>query len=382
MEDSGFGAEFSWKLYRSVSSGVENVIISPQSVTVALMLAALGAKGETEVQIRKAVGLAENSASEAQTAYSKLSQNMKNKSDTTSGGLIVTIANKLFARKGLSVVEKFQKDSAELYSSGIQSMDFGGEPSECLKTINQWVEDNTMQKIKDILQEGMLSAATKLVLANAIYFKGKWDKPFKTEKTEKVDFHVSSSNVVKVDMMREKYDMYCVADDDLKFKAVSVPYQKRTMAMLILRPDEVDGISSLEEKMTTEKLTDTIGQLRRGMKAKVDLGLPKFKFIKTSDLSGTLPDLGITHLFDPSKADLSGMVSGETIAFTDVLHKAYIEVNEEGTEAAAATMMISRMMMMPTQEVSFICDRPFLFILADMENSAILFIGRYSFPSE
>lgn len=367
--------EFPWKLYRRVSGGSGNVIISPQSVASALMLAALGAKGNTEAQIRSAVGLEDSTAEEAQKTFSKLSKSLTGESD-----LLITIANKLFSRNGLAIEEKFQKESAELYKSGIEALDFVSKPGECRNVINRWVEENTQQKIKDLIQEGMISSDTKLVLANAIYFKGKWDKPFKTEKTEQVDFYVSKDEPVKVDMMRKKYDMFYVANDGLKFTAVSVPYQRRTMALLILRPNEVDGLATLEANMSVDELSKTMSELRSGLKSKVDIGLPKFTFSKMSDLSKVLPALGVTDLFDPLKADLSGMVSGESIAFTDVVHKAFIEVNEEGTEAAAATAMMSRMMMMPTQEVSFICDRPFLFVLVDIVNSTILFIGRYSSP--
>lgn len=383
MSSVGFSAssvEFTWKLFRSVSKGGENAILSPYSITAALMLAQLGAKGDTESQIRKAVGYGEHSSEEAQQLFSKLSNGLKNKSDQDTAGLIVTIANKLFARDGIVVVEKFKQASADLYASGIESMNFGGKPEECRSTINKWVEEHTQQKIKNLIPEGGITANTNLVLANAIYFKGKWDKPFKAEKTAKTDFHITGGNTVKVDMMKEKLDLMFIADESMKFSAVSVPYQGNTMSMVIIRPDDIEGLSTVESGLTTEKISETINNLRRGMKGKVDIGLPKFSFTKSLELSSVLATLGITDLFDVTKADLSGLVSGDSVAITDAIHKAFIEVNEEGTEAAAATAMISRMMMMPAHEVTFICDRPFLFLLVDLENSTVLFVGRYAVP--
>lgn len=376
---SDLSSQFTWSLYQKVSLGGGNVLISPHSVGSALMLACLGARGNTENQIGKALGYSGNTPAEWHAAFSQMNSQMKQSRDGDDG-VIVDIANKMFARLDLDVLAKYSKDADGLYKSGTERMDFATKATECRLAINKWVEEQTNNKIQDLLPEGTISASTNLVLANAVYFKGKWDKPFEASKTEPFDFHKTATESVKVNMMRKKIDLRYTADEALKCSAVEIPYQHRTVTMTIIRPDSVDGLPELERNLSAENLSKLMERARTEMKAKVDLGLPKFKFTETTDLSRTLPELGITDLFDPSAVDLSGMTSVEGVAFTDVIHKAFVDVNEEGTEAAAATAMISRMMMMPIDEVTFICDRPFLFLITDVASSAVLFIGRFSTP--
>lgn len=370
---------FSWNVYKKIQSKGCNVLFSPYSVTSALMLACAGARGNTESQILQALGMSDKTADEAHDAFSKLTDDFR-VSLNVEEGLTLNVANKLFARNEMKILESFVVKSKKLYKSGIESMNFGEKPDECRQTINKWVEEQTKDKIKDLLVEGTIGADTTLVLTNAIYFKGKWEKQFTAEQTTKTDFHVSSSNTVKVDMMRKKFDLRYLKNDKEKFSAVSIPYRGNLSSMLIVRPDEIEGLEMLENNMTPERMTEIFREVRQSFKTKVDLGLPKFTFTETADLSRILPALGVSDLFDSSKVDISGMVDAKSMAFSDVVHKAYIEVNEEGTEAAAATAMISRMMMMPTMEAEFICDRPFLFALIEEKSGVILFFGRYSKP--
>jgi serpin B len=256
-------------------------------------------------------------------------------------------------------------------------MDFVDKSEECRLEINKWVEEQTKEKIKDLLQEGTIVPATNLVLANAVYFKGKWDKPFTADKTTECDFHVTASDISKVQMMHGKHDMLYFVDEAEKYSAVSMSYEWKTTSMVIVRPDQIDGLSVLEANFNVGKLMHSLSQ---SFMTKVDIALPKFTFTETTDLSQILPKLGITDLFDAANVDLSGMLEKTGLAISDVIHKAFIDVNEEGTEAAAATAMISRMMMMPMNEVSFVCDRPFLFMIVDSVTKFVHFIGRYTKP--
>lgn len=371
--------KFSWDLYKAVERNGENFVFSPHSVCSALMLACLGAKGNTERQILEAIGISGTASCDVHTVYSGVNDALK-KTCSESEGVELNVANKLFASNVLSVLEKYAKESEKLYSSGTATTDFIGNPEESRKMINKWVEEQTKDKIKDLLSEGSIGSNTRLVLANAVYFKGKWDKPFKSEKTEQKDFHVSSSKTERVEMMQEKLDLYYVKDDKGKYAAVAVPYQDNLISMIIVRPDSIDGLSAVENSLTPEKISSLVKNLQQTMKCKVELGLPKFTFTETTDLTRILPKLGIQDLFDASKVDLTGMTDSTGVAISDVIHKAFIDVNEEGTEAAAATAMISRMMIMPMGEVQFVCDRPFLFLLTDNLSGLVLFIGRYRKP--
>ncbi|KAL4226769.1 Serpin B6 [Mactra antiquata] len=370
---------FSWKLHQKIQSNGNNVLFSPYSVTSALMLAGVGARGNTGSQILQALGLQNTASDGAHAEFSQLADDLRTVLNAGEG-VTLNIANKLFARNDMKVLEDFVTRSEKLYKSGIESMDFGNKPDECRQQINTWVEKQTNDKIKDLLAEGSIGTSTTLVLTNAIYFKGKWDKQFATERTTKADFHVSPSDTVKVDMMRMKQDLLYLKNDEDKFAAVSIPYRENVSSLLIILPNDIDGLTALESNMTPDKLGKIITDVRQGFKSKVDLGLPKFTFTETTDLSRILPELGVTDLFDSSNVDIGGMIDCKGIAFSDVVHKAFIEVNEEGTEAAAATAMISRMMMMPTQEVEFICDRPFLFVLMEEKSGLIMFLGRCSKP--
>lgn len=370
--------EFSWNLYRlAAAQNGDNFLISPHSVCSAMMLACLGAKGNTADQIFKTLGMRGMTFEGYHTAYSVLNDALKKDG---SDGVLLNVANKLFAGSAMKVLEKYVQEAGKLYSSGTQTMDFAAKPDESRQLINKWVEDQTNDKIKDLLKEGSITSDTRLVLANAVYFKGKWSKPFKPEKTVSNTFCLSSASRTEIKMMREKYDMQYTRNEELKFAAVSVPYQNNVVSMVIVRPDDVDGLSEIERSFNQDNLVSLLIDLRQSMKAKVDLGLPKFAFKQASDLTRILPKLGVTDLFDESKVDLSAMTDSSGIAINDVIHEAFIDVNEEGTEAAAATAMISRMMMLPTEEVEFICDRPFLFMLVQNMSDHILFIGRFAKP--
>ncbi|XP_052779618.1 serpin B3-like [Mya arenaria] len=375
---SALESAFTWKLYQNIAKSPGNILLSPHSVCSALMLACLGARGDTAAQIAATLGLPGTDPAAWHRQFSDMCEQLKG--TESDSGVLIAIANKLFARLDIKVINNYSSEATKLYSSGTEPMDFASKPDESRIAINQWVEEQTSEKIKDLLQAGTINGATAMVLANAIYFKGKWDKPFDVSETKSMDFYTTATNKVKADMMRKKFDLRYISDDSLGLSAVEIPYQNQTMSMVIIRPNDVDGLSFIEGTLQSDALHDLISRLLREMKMKVDLGLPKFTFTKASDLSRVLPQMGITDLFDPEKVNLSAMTSSGNHAISNVIHKSFIEVNEEGTEAAAATAMISRMMMMPTGEATFICDRPFLFFIVKPETNSVLFVGRFSSP--
>jgi len=370
--------EFSCGFFKRLLGGSDNVFVSPHSVASALMLACLGAKGETAGQIASALSLQGTEPAEWHSQYSGLCARLTDVA--RDGGPVLEQANKLFANLDIEILDSFKTSAEKLYKSGIDALDFAGKSDESRIAINVWVEEQTKGKITDLLLPGSVSPATKLVLANAIYFNGKWDKPFKATSTTDMDFHKSANETVTVKMMREKLDLRFLCDDALNADAVELGYQHNLMSMIIIRPRDIDGLPKLQETLDAAILSTLFDRLLVEMRKKVDLGLPKFNFAVSTDVSRLLPQLGITDLFDSSKADLSGMTSRAPLAISDVIHKAVIDVNEEGTEAAAATGMITRMMVMPTGEETFICDRPFLFFIVEPNTRHMVFAGRFSSP--
>jgi len=247
--------------------------------------------------------------------------------------------------------------------------------------INRWVSDNTNEKIKDILSAGDVSALTKLILVNAIYFKGDWERKFDAKLTTHEDFHVSATEKIKVPLMfMKKVKVRYGVNDKLNCHAIELPYVKKALSMFVLLPDHtVTDIHAVERSLTVEDLTNITGSF--GMyESDVNIWLPRFKIDEKMELNGILSKLGIVDLFNDSKADLSSINKARELFVSKILHRAYVEVNEEGTEAAAATAVVMMTMCMPRPPFPFRADHPFLFLIRDNATKSILFFGRLSKP--
>ncbi|XP_064336482.1 serpin B4-like isoform X4 [Camelus dromedarius] len=268
----------------------------------------------------------------------------------------------------------------KLYLASVESADFANAAEETRQMINSWVERQTNGKIKDLFPRNSLDSSTVLVLVNAIYFKGQWHRKFKEEYTVEEEFWLSKDTSKSVQMMKETNDFNFASLEDMQFKILEIPYKGEELSMMLLLPNEVDGLQKLEDKLTAEKLLEwTSSQNMRT--SQVDLHLPRFKVEESYDLNGMLVALGVVDAFSLRDADFSGMTRKHRLAVSKAVHKSFVEVNEEGTEAAAATGITVALTSASIPHFErFHCDHPFLFFIRHNKTNSILFLGRVSSP--
>ena len=372
--------EFCVKLYQIYAEGGDNIFLSPYSISAALLLTGLGANKETEKQIRAALGAGNISKSEIHRHYKQLESALNAE---TSGTTCLSIANRIFTKLGLFVDETYKADSKKYYGSGIELLDFVSEPEKSRQHINDWVEAQTMGKIKDLVPRGAIGPLSLMVLVNAIYFKGKWRKPFEADSTKKKDFHVTKTNRATVHMMHAQERVRYVSNDAAGYSAVEMPYKDGNIAMVFILPNEIEGLKSLEKQIDVKFMSNLFDALKQAGAPEVILAIPKFKMETKYKLEKDLPRLGIVDMFNVKAADFSAMLPNTPDAFiSDAIHKAFVAVDEEGTEAAAATAMMMMLGCALNQEQpkKFIADHPFIFMIRDTQSDTVLFIGRYLAP--
>ena len=263
--------DFSVKLYRILAEKDGNIFISPYSISAALLLADLGADGKTENEIRVALGIEAISKFDIHRQYKELESQLKAE---TRGATSLSIANRIFSKLGLVVNDEYQIKSETFYGSGIELLDFIGEPEKSRLHINKWVEEQTKNKIQNLLPSGTIGLSSLLILINAIYFKGKWLNPFEGVSTRKSDFFLSATNTVKVDMMNGKESVKFIQNNSVGFSAVELPYKECNIAMNIVLPKQVDGLSHIEKQLDLRNLSK---KLQSAGRPEVILGIPKFK---------------------------------------------------------------------------------------------------------
>jgi serpin B len=289
----------------------------------------------------------------------------------------LSIANSLWGQEGFAFRPEFLDLLAENYAAGMRLADFVADPEASRQVINRWVSDETRQRIEDLIPEGAIDEMTRLVLANAIYFKASWMSSFDPDATAREPFHLLSGDTVDVPMMHadESY-RYLVADG---YQAIELPYQSGEMSMVILLPDG-GRFAAFEDTMGLDVLEQALGQMAYGP---VRLGLPRFTYESEFSLRDALEGLGMTDAFDPDRADFSGMDGNRDLYIASVLHKAFVAVDEKGTEAAAATAVIMGVTSAPIGEpITITVDRPFIYLIRDGQTGGILFLGRVVDPSQ
>ena len=279
-----------FKLYEAVRGGGGNIFMSPYSVSATLMLTMLGTKGESETQVKQVLGVA--GIPDPHQAYSKLHTSLIGKSKE---GAKLTIANRIFSRLGLDIRDSYKKDSLSLYNGEVELLDFVGDPMGSRNRINKWVEDQTNNKIKDLIPKGGINALSLILLTNAIYFKGDWDKAFESSKTKKEKFHVSKSESVMVDMMNmEKKNWIAGESQNLDCKTLELPYKGKELSMMFILPNKDDGLSKLESNLTAESFQE----LTKSMYPQdVIVSIPKFKIESSFQLEKVLAGMGIEDIF-------------------------------------------------------------------------------------
>jgi serpin B len=295
-------------------------------------------------------------------------------------GYQLHVADALWAEKDFTFLDDYLKLTSADYGAGFNRVDFKGAPESVRQTINQWVEQKTENKIKDLIPPRAISPATRLVLTNAIYFKGDWETKFDKAQTQDEDFHLSAAQNVKAPLMHSSAKFGYFKGDT--FQALNIPYKSGELSMVVLLPNDVAGLPALEKSMTAANVNQWLSQLHVG--PKVIVTLPKFKMTDQLELSNALGALGMAQAFQPGTADFSGMTGRRDFWISSAIHKAFIDVNEEGTEAAAATAIVMRSMAMAREQppVIFRADHPFLFLIRDNRSGSILFMGRVTDPTK
>ncbi|MGB9742031.1 MAG: serpin family protein [candidate division WOR-3 bacterium] len=356
--------KFGYSLFQQLSATTpaDNVVISPYSITTALLMTANGAAGETRATMVQSLKLSGLNLKTANLLQRQLSAGIAR----NDSGVILEIANSLWLRQGVVLKSGFRKNMERSYQAQLFTIDFNS--TDAPARINQWVSQQTKNKIRSIVDR--LKPEVALLLLNAIYFKGKWQQPFSPELTAEAEFHLPDGQTQLVKMMhrRGKFQ-YCAGPG---FKGVELPYGNGNVSMFLLLPDESIGTAGLLKNMTEENWATW----RAGFESRSGtVALPRFKIEYEQSLKPALTQLGMGLAFDLNRADFSAMTSTTRLAIGDVKHKTYIEVNEEGTEAAAVTSVEMVMTALPVNTFELVFNRPFLFLIQDNSSGAILFLG-------
>jgi serpin B len=378
--------KFALELYSKLREGEGNLFYSPYSISTALALAYAGARGRTEMQMADVFHFpligelnekpTANASYQQQFArvFGEIIADLNERGEK--GGYELKDANALWPQEGY----EFKKDFLELvktcYDGQINEVDFITATEKARNKINAWVEEKTNNKIKELIKPGVLDAMTRLVLTNAIYFKGNWARQFDKEKTKDAPFTLASGEKVDVPMMNQTAEYNYMETE--RFQALELPYVDDEMSLLIMLPKDTENFSEFEKTLEAENLSKWLSELH---KCKVIVSIPKFKLTSQFSLVSVLKSMGVVDAFS-NAADFSGMSDGKNLFISAVIHKAYVDINEEGTEAAAATGVAIRLTSVgPVPTPVFRADHPFLFLIRDNNSGSILFIGRQMNPN-
>jgi serpin B len=369
------GNQFAVDLYRQLDKEQpgKNLFYSPVSLTMALGMTAAGARGETEAEMARTLHLA-GILPQAHAGYQKLLRHWNTEDKTR--GYQLRLANRLWGQSGYPFLPRYLTLTRQQYGAKLEPADFAGQTEAARRQINAWVEKQTAQKIKDLIPDGVLSTETRLVLANAIYFKGDWASKFDAQATHDQDFTVSDGVTVKVPLMWQGHREYPYAEDSA-VQVVELGYKGGDLAMLVVLPRARDGLAAVEQSLSAQR----IGQWRSRLRAReVEVSLPKFQIEAFFSLKPAMEALGMKRAFAPD-ADFSAMAGTDRgdLFLHAVLHKAMVTVSEEGTEAAGASA-VEPAQSLPPDMATFYADHPFLFAICDMRNGSILFLGRLVRP--
>jgi serpin B len=366
---------FALELYGQLKTNPGNLFFSPYSISTALAMTYAGARSDTEKQMGRVLHF-DQAQRQLHSSFGELQRQLNEAGKQQ--GIELSVANALWAQKGHLFLPAFLEVAQGEYQANVNQVDFKTGAETARSEINRWVSQKTKNKIKDILPPGSLTDLTRLVLANAIYFKGVWTKPYDKAQTSTQPFHLSTTRQVDVPLMHHFDNVRYMENSD--FQAVELPYRGDELSTAVLLPCKVDACGELENRLTPALLSRALSQMKQ---QKVEIFLPRFKLESSFDLNNTLAGMGMPDVFGP-KADLSGMDGTRLLYISGVFHKAWGEVNEEGTEAAAATAVAvgaRAVMKPPPPPPVFRADRPFIFFIRDTRSGSLLFLGRFADPS-
>lgn len=372
----GGNSAFTFDLYQALRETDGNLFYSPYSISLALAMTYAGARGETEEQMANTLhfDLPQN---QLHPAFNSLDLELGRRGQDARGkdgeGFRLHIVNAIWGQKDLEFLSEFLDLLAENYGAGLRILDFMKAPEQSRITINEWVSDQTEERIKDLIPQGLINTFTRLVLTNAIYFNAAWQHPFEENATNDGLFHLLDRGEVTVPMMRQA-ESFGYAEGD-GYQVVELPYDGRELSMVILLPS-LGQFELFEESINAQRVDDIMKNLNTW---EVVLTMPKFEFESSFSLKKALTAMGMPVAFTDS-ADFSGMTGYRDLCIAEVVHKAFVSVDEAGTEAAAATAVVMRPTAMPGEPVEVTIDRPFIFLIRDIETGTILFVGRVVNP--
>jgi len=363
---------FTTASYKQVMGGDANLILSPFNISTALSMALAGARGRTADEIQSVLHLHYDSTYDS--ALGSLLAGLA-KAGNTAGNELHT-ANGLWVQKGFAIQPAFENTLANNYHAPLTPLDFIANPEAARSRINRWTEEQTKAKIQNLLPAGSLDAQTRLVLTSAIYFYGKWQDPFLTSRTQPAPFTLPTAATTQANFMNQTSNFGYT--DTPAAQILEMRYAGTGMAFDVLLPTTVAGLPSLEKSLTVDNLTGWLGHLAT---RNVQVSLPKFRAESQFSLRQALSAMGMPTSFT-NKADFSGIDPKRGLAISEVVHKAFVDVSEQGTEAAAATGITMRATAMRMSEppVVFRADHPFLFLIRDTSTGVVLFIGRLMDP--
>ena len=367
--------KFSITLYRHLRQQEGSLFLSPFSVFSCFTMVYAGARGETEKQMARALCLPVNRRSLHETLGSLIKElnAASGKEDSQ-----LSVANALWADAGCSFFPEFLDLLKTMYGSELQALDLEKDPENACRVINQWIEKHTQKRIREVAHPGIFGPLTRLVLTNAVFFKGQWALPFDEAFTEPAPFKISPESgygsSINVLMMRQREAFpYMEAGG---FQVLELPYESPELSMIVFLPKKETDLPNFETSLTLEKLTESLKSLRT---QEVEVFIPKFQFTSEFSLVEPLGSMGMRDVFNYKAADLSGMTDEKALEISEAIHKAFIDVNEEGTEAAAANLLAGCLAYdeePPKPVPIFRADHPFLFLIRDIRSESILFMGR------
>jgi serpin B len=365
---------FALELCRELGRTPGNLFFSPYSISICLAIAYAGARGETAKQMGRVLHLDAHQG-RVHAAFAQLQRLLRDAIDGI--GCELSVANGVWKQQGHPFLPAFLEVARQQYQANVKEADFVTGAEAAREEINRWVAQETKEKIQQVLPPGSLNDITLMVLANAIYFKGAWAQPFEESESSVLPFYISRGRQVDALLMHQVKEVRYA--EQREFQAIEMLYRYGRLSMVVLLPREVDGCGLLENRLSPNLLARALGQMKR---REVEIFLPRFKIDSGFDLNATLGRMGMPNAFELT-ADFSGMSRTKPLFVSGVFHKAWGEVNEAGTEAAAATVMAMAGccdMEPPPPPPVFRADHPFVFLIRDTRSGSVLFVGRLAEP--
>ena len=369
--------EFAADLYAKLKTKEGNLFYSPFSISSALAMTWAGARGNTAAEMAKALHFT-LPGERLHPALAGLTDALNARGKA--GGYQLAVANRLWGEVTYNFLPEFLDLNRKHYGAGLEELDFIGAAEASRKTINAWVEKQTQDRIKELLKPGMVKDDTRLVLTNAIYFKGEWASVFDGKDTHNLGFQLRKGDWVEVPTMKQTAEFGYLRGEG--FQALEMPYKGGDLSMVALLPEAADGLAEFEKKLTAENVAGWLPKLAGG-RQQVEVLFPQLKITcEYNEMERTLAAMGIADAFVYGRADFSGMDGTRELYISKVVHKAFVEVNEKGTEAAAATAVIMVFGAAPgrPRHPVFRADHPFVFLIRDNRSGSILFVGRVTDP--